>query len=157
MPLRFFSVQVKTPSFAKTKVKLFIQQQLIKERKTPGDINFIFCNDEYLLQINKQFLQHDYYTDIITFPLSEDPVVISAEIYISTDRVKENALLYAAGKKAKTLNPRQAYEKELLRVMFHGILHLLGHRDKTRQQQSAMREAEEKWLKAYARFSANPL
>lgn len=157
MPLRFFSVQVKTPSFAKTKFKLFIQQQLIKLRKTTGDINIIFCNDEYLLQINKQFLQHNYYTDIITFPLSEDPVTISAEIYISTDRVKENALLYADGKNEKSFSPKLAYEKELLRVMFHGILHLLGYRDKTRQQQNAMRKAEEKWLRAYNRFSANLL
>jgi len=96
-------------------------------------INFIYCSDNYLLEINKEYLDHDYYTDIITFDNTEDNgSALDADIFISIDRVKENAT---------QLN--LPFEQELHRVMVHGILHLLGHEDKTEEQKKEMRESEE--------------
>jgi len=98
-------------------------------------INFILCSDEYLLSKNKKYLQHDYYTDIVTFNQSDDPKLIEADIYISIDRVKENA----------TTN-KQPFEKELHRVLIHGVLHLMGYNDKSPEQKSLMREKEDTCL-----------
>ncbi len=96
----------------------------------PECINYIFCDDEYLLNINKEYLNHDYYTDIITFPISEDP--LCADIFISTDRVKENAT---------TLQVSE--DQELKRVMAHGLIHIAGFKDKTEEEAKVMREQEE--------------
>ena len=100
------------------------------------EINFIFCNDEYLLSINKAYLDHDYYTDIITFD-NRDNISdhIEADIFVSIDRVKENA---------QNLNIQ--FELELSRVMVHGLLHLLGYHDKSEQEILQMREKEEAYL-----------
>ena len=96
------------------------------------EINYIFCSDEYLLDINKQYLDHDYYTDIITFDNSEEEGKIESDIFISIDRVNENA---------DTLSvPRGT---ELNRVMAHGLLHLCGFKDKTDEEAKEMREQEE--------------
>lgn len=108
------------------------------ERRRLGKLEYVFCSDERLLEINRQFLQHDYYTDIITFPLSEPRQPIEAEIYISVDRVRENARQFESSVK-----------KELLRVIFHGALHLCGHSDKTLAQQKKMRRLEEKYIALY--------
>ncbi len=98
-------------------------------------INYIFCSDEYILDINKTYLQHDYYTDIITFDNSEEQGHIESDIFISVDRVLENE---------QTLDvPRGT---EILRVMAHGLLHLCGLKDKTNEEASIMREAEETCL-----------
>ena len=99
------------------------------------EINYIFCSDDYLLEINKQHLNHDYYTDIITFDNSEEARQIEADIFISIDRVRENA-------EAQTLG----MESELYRVMIHGILHLIGFGDKTPDDQKVMREKEDACL-----------
>ena len=96
----------------------------------PECINYIFSDDEYLLNINKEYLQHDYYTDIITFPISTDPLCV--DIFISIDRVNDNA---------KTLKVDQVHE--LKRVMAHGILHIAGFKDKTEEDSKKMREQEE--------------
>jgi probable rRNA maturation factor len=100
------------------------------------EINYIFCNDDYLLSINKEYLDHDYYTDIITFDnrddMSDD---IEADIFVSIDRVQENAQ-----------NLSIPFELELSRVMVHGLLHLLGYHDKSEQEISQMREKEEAYL-----------
>lgn len=96
-------------------------------------VDYIFCSDNYLLEINKKYLQHDYYTDIITFPLSENP--IEANVFISIDRVKENADLY-----------KVTFEHELHRVMAHGILHLLGYNDSTHEEKQIMRQQEDSLL-----------
>jgi probable rRNA maturation factor len=111
-----------------------------KQYKRPIDsLNIIFCDDPYLLSINKQFLNHDFYTDIITFDLAAHPSdPIQAEIYISIQRVKENAT---------TLNI--PFTKELHRVIFHGLLHLLGYRDKLKKDQLTMRSMEDKLLLLY--------
>lgn len=99
------------------------------------DVQYIFCSDEYLLNVNRDFLQHDYYTDIITFDLSEKKGEILSEIYISIDRVKDNA---------KTYNV--PFYEELHRVLAHGILHLCGLKDKTAKQEKEMRSAENQAL-----------
>lgn len=100
-------------------------------------INYIFCDDDYLLKINQEFLQHDYYTDIITFDNSVGKQ-IEGEIYISIDRVKDNANVFTID-----------FEEELKRVIIHGVLHLLGFKDKTEQQQKQMTEKENEALQLY--------
>jgi rRNA maturation RNase YbeY len=120
------------------RLKAFLTRVFRKEGRTVADLQYIFCSDDYLLTINRQYLGHDYFTDIITFDLSEKNHAINAEIYISVDRLRENAQEYDT-----SLN------KELHRVMFHGALHLCGYKDKTASQRTEMRKMEEKWLKAY--------
>lgn len=104
-----------------------------KHKRSLSNLEYVFCTDEELLEINKQYLNHDYYTDIITFPMSSDP--LEACIYISIDRVKENAEHYET-----------AFVDELHRVLVHGLLHLLGHNDKTNEENKAMRKAEDDCL-----------
>jgi rRNA maturation RNase YbeY len=128
----FFRYNERKPAIpGKALLKQLIEQQTTIHRKKLERITFIFCSDEYLLEINKQFLRHDYYTDIITFNLSDNPDVLWAEVYISVDRVRENAT-----------NLSNAFTDELLRVIFHGVLHLSGFGDKTKKQQMQMREME---------------
>ncbi|HEV9038244.1 MAG TPA: rRNA maturation RNase YbeY [Puia sp.] len=122
------------------KLKLFLVRLFKKEGRPLAELQYIFCSDKYLLAINRQYLNHDDYTDIITFDLSEKNHPINAEIYISVDRLRENALKYDSSLK-----------KELLRVMFHGALHLCGYKDKTATDQGEMRKMEEKYLRSYDR------
>jgi rRNA maturation RNase YbeY len=106
------------------------------EGKSAGEINYIFCNDDYLLEMNRIYLQHDTLTDIITFDLTEEGEVnLCADIFISVERVRENADKLGF-----------AFETELQRVMIHGVLHLLGYDDKTTDEQKTMRQKEEKFL-----------
>lgn len=98
-------------------------------------LNYIFCSDEEILEINRKFLQHDYYTDIITFPYQAEGDQLFADIYISLDTVKSNAQEYAVG-----------FEDELKRVMVHGLLHLAGYKDKTEQEAAVMRQRENESL-----------
>lgn len=111
-------------------LKEWLEDIIISEGKKLGNINYIFCDDEYLLKINQDFLQHDYYTDIITFDKVRGRS-ISGEIFISLQRVKENA---------ETL--QKTYEEEKRRVIAHGILHLCGYKDKTLEEEKLMREKE---------------
>lgn len=122
---------------AKRSLKTFIPYIFEKEKKMLQRLDYIFCSDDYLLNINQTYLQHDFYTDIITFDLSESNV-IAGEIYISTDRVKENA------RDLKVL-----FETECLRVIFHGALHLCGYKDKTLKQQTQMRKKENEYIERY--------
>ncbi len=101
-------------------------------------LSYIFCGDEYLLEINRNYLQHDTFTDIITFDLSENEKTLIGEIYISAERIKENSLKYS-----------MTYNQELHRVIFHGILHLCGFKDKTKSDKEEMRKLEDKCLKEY--------
>lgn len=121
----------------RTALKAFISSTLKRKNRKLGSINFIFCSDDYLLQINKQFLNHHFFTDIITFDLSEGEK-LEAEIYISIDRVRENASLF-----------NTSLVNELHRVVFHGILHLCGLKDKTSKESEVMRKAEQKLLNLY--------
>ena len=102
-----------------------------KEESEISQITYIFCSDEYLLDINKQYLDHDYYTDIITFPYKQGKT-LESDIFISVDRVRDNATTY-----------QSTFEKELLRVMSHGLLHLLGYKDKSEEEQKLMRQKED--------------
>ncbi len=142
MPIQFFNADNSFRLAGKTALKTYVSTRVKKEAKKDIVLTYVFCSDKYLLDINKRFLQHDYYTDIITFPLSESQEAIEGEIYVSIDRVKDNA---------KTLGV--AFSEELHRVLFHGVLHLLGFKDKTKAQQLEMRRMEDKWLKGYKTFS----
>lgn len=106
-------------------------------------LNFIFCSDAHLLQINKDFLQHDTFTDIITFDLSESPKKLQGEIYISIERIHENAVKF-----------NTTYNEELHRVIFHGVLHLCGFKDKSSQDQALMRAKENECLNQYFQASS---
>jgi probable rRNA maturation factor len=105
------------------------------ENKESGILNFIFCDDEYLLQVNKEFLNHDTLTDIITFDYTEEFDNVSGDIFISIERVKENALLYNVD-----------FLVELARVLSHGVLHICGYKDKTKAQKTLMRSKENHYL-----------
>ncbi len=120
-------------------LKAFIPQLFKKEGKPFESLSYIFCTDNYLLEVNNNFLQHDFYTDIITFDLSPSKTSpIIGEIYISVDRVKENAITH-----------QTTFELELHRVIFHGALHLCGYKDKTKREASLMRDKEEDCLSMY--------
>jgi len=138
MPITLHTIDIKLPPLQKAALKKFIAAQGLKEAKKKLHITYIFCSDEYLLNMNRQFLEHDYYTDIITFPLSETEKEIEAEIYISIDRVKDNA------EKFKT-----EFLDELHRVIFHGVLHLMGYKDKTIVDKETMRNKENEWLRRF--------
>lgn len=113
----------------------WVKQVIAAENHKTGDIFYHFCHDDFLLNINRNYLQHDYLTDIITFPLSQVPEVISGEIFISIDRVRENAKLLEI-----------PFKTELARVLVHGILHLLGYDDHTPEEKKVMRAKEDYYL-----------
>lgn len=155
MAITFHHADVKFTLKDKTALKKFIAQQIISSDKRPGTLTFVFCSDEYLLNINRQFLHHDYYTDIITFPMSEGESMLSGEIYISIDRVRENAAKYGikkAGKNQPKESESDMYLAEIQRVVFHGVLHLLGYKDKTKIQKEQMRKIEDLWIKHFKKF-----
>ncbi len=108
----------------------WIQQIIITENKQEGEINYVFCDDEYLLDINQKYLNHDYYTDIISFDYSVANE-LHGDIFISVDRVRENANDF-----------KVTFHNELLRVMAHGVLHYCGYKDKTEQESALMRTKE---------------
>jgi len=122
----------------KTRIKKWIVETIERKKREVGEINFIFCSDAYLLTINKQYLQHDTFTDIITFDYSKESISlpISGDIFISLERIKENAVTFS-----KTV------EEELQRVIIHGVLHLLGYKDKTKSAKEEMTKEENNCLK----------
>jgi probable rRNA maturation factor len=134
-PIHFFteSITFKLPHPRKTTAWIKLVAQ--KEKRIIKEINYIFCSDEYLLQLNQDFLNHNTLTDIITFDNAEDKKNLEGEIYISIDRVKENALKFET-----------SFEDELHRVMIHGVLHLIGYKDKKPADKTLMRKKEEACL-----------
>lgn len=114
--------------------KNWIKESATKEGYKIGDINYIFCDDEYLLQINKEYLQHDYYTDVIGFQYSERNE-ISGDIYISVDRIEDNAN-----------QNKIEFKNELARVVIHGILHFMNYKDKTDKEAKKMRDVENHYI-----------
>lgn len=136
MPISFNFIETKDILLKKNKIKAWIKSIAEEKGMKTSDISFIFCTDEYLLNINNTYLNHDYFTDIISFDYS-DKDSISGDLFISIDRVRDNA---------QSLD--QELEKELHRVMIHGILHLLGLEDKTELEEKEMRKAEEECLKS---------
>lgn len=117
------------------KTTAWIQKAIKKEKRKLSEINFILCSDEYLLAINKEYLNHNTYTDIVTFDNSDDSGFIEGDIFISVERVKENAAKY-----------KRPFEEELRRVLIHGVLHLIGYSDKKISQKAEMREKENTYL-----------
>ena len=128
----------KLPLKHRRKVQNFIPLIFSLEGKNLHRLNYVFCSDEYLLQINLKFLHHDTYTDIITFNLPQSNNSITGEIYISCDRVKENALKY-----------QEKLSEEFLRVIFHGVLHLCGYKDKRDVEIKTMRQKEAFYIKMF--------
>jgi len=122
----------------KTKLKGFIKDIFAREGQGLRGLQYVFCSDDYLLEINQEFLKHDTLTDIVTFELGEDPEMTEGEIYISIDRVKENAKKFEVTE-----------EHELHRVIFHGALHLCGYKDKSKDQAALMRQKENECLELY--------
>lgn len=119
-------------------LKSFIEKSVKKEGYTIDSLTYVFCSDQYLLKINKDYLSHDYYTDIISFDLSEQPRQLIGEVYISVDRVKDNAKTHGT-----------SFKEELHRVIFHGALHFCGYKDKKSADAKKMRQMEDSWLNAY--------
>jgi probable rRNA maturation factor len=115
-------------------LRLWLQASAKKEKQRINAVNYIFCSDKHLLSINKQYLNHNYFTDVITFQY-DDNEGVSGDIFISYDRIKENA---------KEFN--QSISNELHRVMVHGLLHLLGYKDKNTEQQKVMKSKEDFYL-----------
>lgn len=119
----------------KTRLKSLLADLFQREGRRLGGLSVVFCSDEHLLEMNRQFLQHDYYTDILTFELSEKRAPVEGELYISVDRVRENARQLGVSAK-----------EEMLRVILHGALHLCGYKDKLKKDRLIMRQKEERYL-----------
>ena len=133
--INFYTEDIEEIELSENKLSLWINKVIqINERNT-GNLSFIFCSDAYLLRINQDYLNHDYYTDIITFDNSEEGKLIEGDLFISVDRVRENA---------EKLDV--SFFVELHRVMIHGVLHLLGFNDKTKAEEKLMRSTEETCL-----------
>lgn len=130
MSIRFFNEDVNFPDIRKRVVSAWLKEIISLHDKKVGDISVIFCSDSYLLDVNKQYLEHDYFTDIITFDYVEGNM-ISGDIFISVDRVLENSKLF-----------KVSFSEELHRIMAHGVLHLLGYKDKCDEDKVMMTEKE---------------
>ena len=122
----------------KKNIRELIKKICLEENKKLGFINCVFCSDNYLIEVNNKYLQHDYFTDIITFDHSENKKNIEGDLYISVDRTKENAKKYKVDENS-----------ELIRVIIHGLLHLIGYKDKTKKEKALMSEKENKYLSLY--------
>ncbi len=112
----------------------WIENTILSEKRKAGDISFIFCSDDYLLNINQEYLNHDYYTDVITFDYVQEDE-ISGDIFISVERIRDNAVEFNA-----------TFDDELNRIMIHGVLHLLGYKDKSEQEKQIMTDKENEYL-----------
>ncbi|MBO4558327.1 MAG: rRNA maturation RNase YbeY [Bacteroidales bacterium] len=138
--ISFFKENTAFDIKSKNKIKKWLKSVAEGHGYTVGDLNYIFCDDEYLLQMNRQYLGHDYYTDIITFDSREDvsSKKIDGDIFISVDTVRANGAEYGEG-----------FDREMMRVIAHGLLHLSGFDDTTEKLQKQMRAAENDALKLW--------
>jgi rRNA maturation RNase YbeY len=142
--IQIINLGVKIPSFiSKNTIKQNLKTLAISEGKSLKDISVVFTDDDYLLEVNKQYLNHDYYTDVITFDYSAFPDV-SGDIMISLDRVKDNA---------ETLSV--SFQEELNRVIYHGLLHLCGYKDKSAADEKLMRKKENYYLGLFVSRETN--
>jgi probable rRNA maturation factor len=135
MSINFFNEDVSLPKLGKRRIISWINDVVLKEGRLVGDISFIFCSDEFLLDVNRKYLNHDYYTDIITFDYVEKDI-IQGDIFISLDRVRENAMIY-----------KVTFDNEIHRILIHGILHLIGYKDKLKKDKLLMTAKEDSYLK----------
>ncbi len=136
--VQFYFLDRKPTLKERTRLKLFIEKLFMLEKKKLGNLSYVFCSDKHLLGINKDFLKHDFYTDVITFDLSPSKNEIEGEVYLSVDRIKDNAKQLVI-----------SYKEEMHRVIFHGALHLCGYKDKNKSDILMMRQKEEKYLQMY--------
>lgn len=137
MAIRFSCVNVPEQINYKRKVSTWIKQSVAEETKSIGDISIVLCSDDYILETNRQYLQHDYFTDIITFDYSENEN-LSGDLLISIHTVKNNSTTYEV-----------SFHDELRRVIIHGVLHLCGYKDKSKKDAKLMREKENYYLAKY--------
>ena len=142
--IRFFTEDIQFNLPKKVPTRQWLTALAKREAFTVGELNYIFCSDEYLLQVNREYLDHDYYTDIITFDNSEEDNRLEGDIFISIDRIRDNA---------QHLNVSE--DQELRRVLAHGVLHLCGYGDKTDEEARLMRQKEEESLAAWNSRSLN--
>jgi probable rRNA maturation factor len=138
MSISFNQADSKVTLANRVALKSFIEKRVKKEGFSIETLTYVFCSDKYLLKMNKDFLSHNYYTDIISFDLSETPGNLIGEVYISVDRVKDNAKTHGT-----------TLKEELHRVIFHGALHFCGYKDKKPADTIKMRQMEDRWLSAY--------
>ena len=136
-----FSIETKYSLKNRMLLKRWVKAVLENKGKKLGNLYFILCDDDFLLKINRQFLKHDYYTDIIPFDYTEDGI-IAGDLFISIDRVRDNATALQVSE-----------HEELMRVMIHGVLHLLGLKDKSDEEAKQMRKAEEECLELLKEMS----
>ena len=135
LPIYFYQQESTYILKQKNILRNWINRTILTEGHQLQILNFIFCSDEYLLKINEQYLHHDTYTDIVTFDNSEMPNNIAGDIFISIDRIRENAKFF-----------KTTFSNELHRVVIHGTLHLLGYADKTAKAKKLMTEKEDEYL-----------
>jgi probable rRNA maturation factor len=133
--IQFYTEDVQYKLMRKTLLRHWVKTSALKEGHSIGSLNIILCSDEYLLTMNKQFLQHDFYTDIITFDYNKESILIG-ELYISIHRVTDNAN-----------KNNVSIENELYRIIIHGVMHLCGYKDKTKKESKLIREKEDFYLK----------
>ncbi|MBQ6770974.1 MAG: rRNA maturation RNase YbeY [Bacteroidales bacterium] len=134
--IRFNTLDVEMPPIEPARVRAWIDKVVEQHGKRVGELYYYFCSDEKLLEINRERLGHDFYTDIVTFPLTDCETVLSSEFCISVERIAENAVTFG-----------HSYESELHRVIIHGVLHLIGFDDHTDEDEKMMRKKEEEALK----------
>jgi rRNA maturation RNase YbeY len=134
--IQFFNEGIKFVVPGKRVLRRWLESAIKKEKFVAGQINIVLCTDNYLLKINKKYLKKDTLTDIITFSMAEEEGIVSGDIYISLERIRENARIY-----------KQVVKKELARVMIHGVLHLMGYDDETEADRKVMRKKENAFLK----------
>jgi len=138
--IEFFSQDVDIPSFIDSTVSQWIEQVINSHSYILGDLNYLFCSDDHILEVNNEYLQHNYFTDIITFDYCLNKI-ISGDLIISLDTVRSNSILFST-----------TFDQELLRVIIHGVLHLIGFNDHSEEEKKQMRDLENKALILYPTF-----
>jgi rRNA maturation RNase YbeY len=140
MPIHYFEEQTQKPQLKYRIISKWLKKIIVDRKKETGDLSYIFCNNAFLLNINKKFLKHDYFTDIITFDYV-DANVIKGDIFISCEMVVENAKKFGV-----------TLKEEYLRVLAHGLLHLLGYKDGSDEERLVMRREEEECISLYKKI-----
>ena len=137
--INFFFEDITEPNLNYDKIRVWLSALIKSHQFELDEVNYILCSDDYLLKVNQEYLDHDYYTDIITFDNSEEEHLVESDIFVSVDRVKDNAN-----------NHNESLEREQLRVLAHGVLHLVGFKDKSEEDAEDMRKEEEKAIELYS-------